>query len=169
MLETQREEIIQSLRADIAELEEKIKIKIKKEATEAAQVQARLFLEGIFAPYVDGVCQEWGVSPEEALRILIDDESTLGKIAMYNPGALAELVSQPEIRDMVALAKPLGNVSDEWIKEKMTVLLEVMWKIRPSMANAITTTPGGIEWFYDSLVGLRNIMFGEPQLNIEAL
>ena len=163
LLERLRKQI-QELEVDIEELEEKIKTKEKKKATLAATVQARIFLERIFAPYIDGVCQEWGVRPEEALRILIDDESTLGKIAKDNPEALAELVSQPEVRVMIAVARPLGNVSDDWINDKTNVLLEVMGKIRPSMANAIKTTPGGTEWFYDSLVGLRNTLFGMPQL-----
>ena len=166
MVESLRRQI-QELEVDIAELEEKIRAKVAEKATIAAQVQARIFLERIFAPYIDGVCQEWGVSPEEGLRILIDDESPLGKIAKDNPEALAELVSQPEVRIITAVARPLGNVSDEWIKDKMTVLLEVMGKIRPELANALITTPGGQKWFYESLTGLRDILFGKPQINIE--
>ncbi|GAH48649.1 unnamed protein product [marine sediment metagenome] len=163
MLESLRKQI-QELEADIAGLEEKIRVKKAEKSTIAAQVQARIFLERIFAPYMDGVCQEWGVSPEEGLCILIKEDATLGKIAADNPEALAELASQPEIRAITAVARPLANVSDEWIKEKMTVLLEVMKNIRPSLANAIIETPGGQAWFYQSLVGLRNSLFGKPQL-----
>ena len=161
MLESLRKQV-RELEADIAELEEKIRAKKSEKATVAAQVQAQIFLERIFAPYMDGVCQVWGVSPEEALQILIKEDATLGKIAKDNPDALAELVSQPEVRVIAAVARPLGNVSDEWIKDKMSVLLEVMTKIRPPLANALITTPGGQKWFYDSLVGLRDILFGKP-------
>ncbi|GAJ09992.1 unnamed protein product, partial [marine sediment metagenome] len=59
------------------------------------------------------------------------------------------------------------SISDEGIKDRMVVLLEVMEKIRPPMANIIITTPGGQKWLYQSLVGLRNILFGAPNLNIE--
>ena len=76
-------------------------------------------------------------------------------------------MSQPEVRVITAVASPLGNMTDEWIRDKMTVLLEVMEKIKPSLANIIITTPGGQEWFYESLKGLRNILFGKPQINIE--
>ena len=161
MVESLRRQI-RELEADIEELEEKIRLKKSEKATVAAQVQARIFLERIFAPYMDGVCQEWGISPEEALQILIKEEATLGKIAKDNPEALAELASKPEIRVITAVARPLGNVSDEWIKDKMSVLLEVMVKIRPELANELITTPGGQKWFYDSLVGLRDILFGKP-------
>lgn len=159
---------IRELEADIEVLEEKIQAKKTKKATVAAQVQARIFLERIFAPYMDGVCQELGVSPEEALRILIDDESTLGKIAHDNPEDLAELVNQPGVKVITAIAVHggLGNVSEDWIEEKMTLLLEVMRNIRPSLANVIITTPGGQKWFHDSLVGLRDTLFGMPQLKI---
>lgn len=166
MLESLRKQI-QELETDIAGLEEKIRAKKAEKSTVAAKVQARIFLERIFAPYMDGLCQEWGVSPEEGLRILIKEEATLSMIAADNPEALAELLSQPEIKVITAVAKPLANVSDEWIKDKMTVLLEVMKKIRPELANVIITTPGGQKWFYNSLVGLRNSLFGIPQLKHE--
>ena len=165
MLEILREQI-KELETDIAELEKNISVKKAEKSTVAAQLQARIFLERIFAPYMDGICQEWGVSPEEALQILIKEEATLGRIAADNPEALAELASKPEVRVITAVAKPLENVSDEWIEEKMSVLLEVMRKIRPSMANTIIETPGGMEWFYESLTGIRKILFGKPQLKI---
>lgn len=176
MLESLRKQI-KELETDIEKLEERLRVKKTEEAKEAttvaAKVQARIFLERIFAPFMDGYCQEWGVSPEEALQILIKEDTTFGKIAKDNPKDLAKWVNQPEIRVVIAATRPLGNVSDEWIKDKMTVLLEVMGKIRPPLANAIITTPGGQAWFYDSLIGLRDILYGVPklshvpQLNIE--
>ena len=131
-------------------------------------MQARIFLERIFAPYMDGVCSAWGVSPEEGLRILIKDEATFGKIAADNPESLAELMNQPEVKVIVAIASPLRDVSDDWIKEKIDILFEVMVDIRPKLARGIADTPGGTEWFYDSLTGLRNILFGKTQLNLES-
>jgi len=176
LLESLRKQI-KELETDIEKLVEKIRVKkteeAKEDATIAAQVQARIFLERIFAPYMDGICQEWGVSPEEALHILIKEKATFGKIAKNNPKDLEKWVSRPEIRVVIAATRSLENVSDEWIKDKMTVLLEVMVKIRPPLANAIITTPGGQAWFYDSLIGLRDILYGVPklshvpQLNIE--
>jgi len=151
---------IEELEADIAELEEKIRTKKAEKATAAAQVQARIFLESIFAPYMDGLCDVWGLSPEEGLRVLIKENVSLDRIAKDNREDLTEFISQPEVRVITAVASPLGNVPDEWIKDKMTVLLDVMGKIRPELANVIITTPGGQKWFYDSLIGLRNILFG---------
>ncbi len=169
---------IEILEADIAKLEENIRIKNAEKSTASAQIQARIFLENIFAPYMDGLCDIWGLSPEEGLRVLIKENASLDKIAKDNPKALAEFLSQPEIKVIAAVARPLGSMSDEWIEQKMSVLLEVMVKIRPSMANAIIETPEGMAWFYESLIGLRNMLFGvlklshvdlmgKPQINIE--
>ena len=160
-METLRKQI-QELETDIAGLEEKIRTKKAEKATAAAQIQARIFLERIFAPYMDGLCDVWGLSPEEGLSVLIKENVSLDRIANDNREALAEFLSQPEVRVITAVASPLGNVPDEGIKNKMTVLLEVMRKIRPELANVIINTQGGQKWFYDSLIGLRNILFGRP-------
>jgi len=165
-METLRKQI-EELESDIAQLEENVRIKKAEKATVAAQVQARIFLESIFAPYMEGLCDIWGMSPEEGLLVLINENASLDKIANDNREALTEFMSQPEVRVITAVASPLGNMTDEWIRDKMTVLLEVMEKIKPSLANIIITTPGGQEWFYESLKGLRNILFGKPQINIE--
>jgi len=150
------------LKSDIEGLEEKAKVTESKKATALARMQARIFLENIFGPYMDGICKAWGVSPEDGLRILIEDEATFGKIAEDNPEALAELVNQPAIKAIVGIASPLRDVSDDWIKEKIDILIEVMRDIRPELARGITVTPGGTEWFYDSLTGLRTVLFGKP-------
>ncbi len=125
-------------------------------------MQARLFLESIFAPYIDGICKVWSVSPEEGLRLLIEEGTTFDMIAKNNPEALAELMNQPEIQVIATIAKPLGDMSDKWIKKKTEVLLEVMKEIRPSLASTITETPGGMDWFSASLTGLKDILFGKP-------
>jgi len=165
-METLRKQI-QKLESDIAKLEENVRIKKAEKATVAAQVQARIFLESIFAPYMEGLCDIWGLSPEEGLRVLINEKASLDRIANDNREALTEFMSQPEVRVITAVASPLGNMPDDWIRDKMTVLLEVMEKIKPSMANIIITTPGGQDWFYESLKGLRDILFGKLQINIE--
>jgi len=165
MMENLRREI-QNLETDIANLEERISAKASEKATALARMQARIFLEMIFEPYMDGLCDTWGVSPEEGLRILIKEEATFDKIAADNPEALAELMNQPEIKIVVAIASPLRDVSDDWINEKMDILFDVMVDIRPELARIIADTPEGKEWFYDSLTGLRNILFGRPQINI---
>jgi len=165
-VETLRKQI-QELESDIEGLEEKIRVKASNKATALARMQARIFLERIFAPYIDGVCSAWGVSPEDGLQTLIKEDATFGKIAADNPEALAELTNQPEIKVLFAIASPLRDVSDDWIKEKTDILFEVMVDIRPELARGIADTPGGTEWFYDSLTGLRNILFGKPQLKKE--
>ena len=154
------------MEVDIGELEEKIKAKAAEKATALARMQARIFLESIFAPYMDGICKVRGVSPEEGLRILIKDEATFGKIAAENPEALAQLMNQPAIKVIVGIASPLRDVSDDWVKEKTDILFEVMMDIRPELARGIADTPGGTEWFYESLIGLRKVLFGKPQLKI---
>lgn len=158
---------IQELESDIAKLEENVRVKKAEKATVAAQVQARIFLERVFAPYMDGLCDVWGLSPEEGLLLLIKENVSLDGIANDNREALDEFISQPEVRVIATIARPLGDVSEEWIKDKIGVLLDVMWKIRPELANVIMTTPGGQKWLNDSLIGLRNILFGKPQINIE--
>ena len=165
-VETLRKQI-QKLESDIAQLEENVRIKKAEKTTVAAQVQTRIFLESIFEPYMEGLCDVWGLSPEEGLRVLINENASLDRIANDNLEAITEFMSQPEVRVITTIASPIGNKPDDWIKDKMTVLLEVMGKIKPSMANIIITTPGGQEWFYESLLGLRNILFGKPQINIE--
>lgn len=171
MLKSLREQIqeleaqISDLEAGNAELEELIRVQKSDETTVAAKAQAQFFLKSVFAPYMDGICQEWGVSPEEALRILIEEKATFGKIAKNNPKDLEKLKNDPTVKVVLEVASPLGNASDEWINEKMHVLLKVMREIRPSLAKAIIETPGGPEWFYQSLVGLRDILYGVPKLD----
>jgi len=155
------------LESDIDALEKKIKANASEKATALARMQSKLFLEKIFEPYMNGVCKVWGVSPAEGLRRLIKKKKTFGMIAKNNPEALAELMNQPEIQVIVAIASPLKDVSDEWIQEKMDILFDVMVDIRPELARIIVETPGGSEWFSNSLTGLRNILLGKPQLNIE--
>ena len=165
-LEILRKEI-HELESDIEGLEERIKTKVSDKATALARGQARIFLERIFAPYMDGICDIWGVNPEEGLHRLITNDITLDRIANDNPEALEEFLSQPEFKVITSITRPLGNVPDDWIKDKMTVLLDVMEDIRPELANTLITTPGGKTWFYNSLTGLRNLLFGNPQLKYE--
>ncbi|GAG55812.1 unnamed protein product [marine sediment metagenome] len=152
------------MESDIETLEEKIKADASEKATALARMQSKLFLERIFDPYMHGVCKVWGVRPEVGLRLLIEEKTTFGTIAKNNPEALAELISQPEIQVIVAIASPLRDVSDEWIQEKMDILFDVMVDIRPELARVIVETPGGSEWFSNSLKGLRNVLFGKPTL-----
>ena len=100
-----------------------------------------------------------GETPEDGLRNLIEDNTTFGTIAQENPQALAHFLSQPEVKVILAIASPLRDVSEEWIKDKMDILFEVMVEVRPGLASIIANTPGGKEWFYDSLTGLREILF----------
>lgn len=156
---------IKGLEADIKKLEEKIKTKKTKKNTTSARIQARIFLENIFAPYMTGICKAWGVSPEEGLRILIKENASLDRIAQDNPEALKELLNQPEIKAIASIASPLKDVTDEWLNEKMDVLFEVMVELRPDLAAVIAETPEGKEWYYVSMKGLRDLLFGVPKLN----
>ena len=155
---------IKVLEADIERLDAEIKEKASKKATALARMQSKLFLERVFSPYINGVCTVLEVSPEEGIRKLILDNNTVAKLAKNNPAALSELLSLPEMKILIAIASPLKNVSKDWIEEKMDVLFEVMSEIRPELAKIIIDTPNGVEWFYDSLTGLRDILFS-LQLN----
>ncbi len=157
---------IKVLEADIERLDLEIKEKASKKATALARMQSRIFLEQIFSPYINGVCTVLEVSPEEGIRKLILDDKTVGKLAKENPEVVSEFISLPEMKVLIAIARPLKNVSEDWIEEKMDVLFEVMSEIRPELAKIIIDTPGGTLWFYNSLTGLRDILFGKPQLNI---
>jgi len=152
-------ENIKSLEADIEKLELKIAADASAKATALARMQARIFLEKMFSPYIDGVCSVLGETPHDGLRRLIKEGTTFGSIAQDNPQALAQFLSQPEVKVILAIASPLRSVSEEWIKDKMDILFEVMLDIRPELASIINDTPGGKEWFYDSLTGLREILF----------
>ncbi len=148
------------LEADIERLEIEIKEKASKKATALARMQSKLFLEQIFSPYINGVCKVLQVSPVEGLQKLILDDKTVGKLAKENPEVVSELTSLPEMKVLIAIASPLKNVSEEWIEEKMDVLFEVKSEIRPELAKIILDTPGGTLWFYNSLTGLRDVLFG---------
>ena len=148
------------LEADIERLEIEIKEKASKKATALARMQSKLFLEQIFSPYINGVCKVLEVSPVEGLQKLIVDDKTVGKLAKENPDVVSELISLPEMKVLIAIASPLKNVSEDWIEEKMDVLFEVMSEIRPELAKIIVDTPGGTLWFYNSLTGLRDVLFG---------
>lgn len=153
------------LEAEIRELEEKVRAKAAEKASVAARMQAHVFLERIFMPYIEGLCEGLGLSPEDGVRHLVKEGKTLDALAYENREALGEVLSQTEIRVMTAAAaNPLAKVSDEWIRETTGTLLKVMEKIRPSLANVISETPGGRDWFADSLTGLRGILFGKPKI-----
>ncbi len=152
------------LEADIERLDVEIKEKASKRATALARMQSKLFLEQIFSPYINGVCKVLEVSPVEGIRKLILDDKTVGILAKDNPEVVSEFLSLPEMKVLIAIVSPLKNVSEEWIEEKMDVLFEVMSEIRPELAKIILDTPGGILWFYNSLTGLRDVLFGS-QLN----
>ena len=151
---------IKALEADIKRLDVEIKEKASKRATALARMQSRLFLEQIFSPYINGVCKVLEVSPVEGIRKLILDDKTVGILAKDNPEVVSEFLSLPEMKVLIAIVSPLKNVSEEWIEEKMDVLFEVMSEIRPELAKIILDTPGGILWFYNSLTGLRDVLFG---------
>ena len=150
---------IKILEADIEKLELKIAADASAKATALARMQSKIFLEKMFSPYIDGVCSVVGETPEDGLRRLINEGTTFGSIAQDNPQVLEQFLSQPEVKIILAIASPLRNVSEEWIKDKMDVLFEVMNELRPELASIINDTPGGKEWFYDSLTGLREILF----------
>ncbi len=114
---------------------------------------------------MDGICKGWGVSPEEGLSILIKEEATFGKIAAENPEALKELMNQPAIKAIVGIASPLKDVTNDWVNEKMGILFEVMAELRPELAKIIVETQGGKDWFSDSMKGLKDILFGTPELD----
>ena len=158
LLEQTRKEI-KILESDIEKLELQIASKASEKATALARMQARLFLEKMFSPYIDGVCSVMGESPEDGLRNLIENNTTFGTIAQENPQAVEHFLSQPEVKVILTIASPLRDVSEEWIKDKMDILFEVMVEVRPGLASIIVKTPGGKEWFYDSLTGLREILF----------
>ena len=159
--ENHRDELrinIQALESDIAKLEEKIANKELEKSTALAKMQTRLFLERIFAPYIDGICLSWGVTPEEGLRILIEENETIDKIAKNNPEELKELLNQPEMQVIITMAAPIGTMSDDWITDKIDLLLEVMRELRPELATVIET-PEGRGWFTQSLIGLKKTLF----------
>ena len=149
---------IQALESDISKLEEKIATRELEKATALAKMQTRLFLERIFAPYIDGICSAWGVTPEEGLRILIEENETIDKIAKNNPKELKELLTQPEMKIIITMAAPLGSVSDDWVKDRIDMLLDIMKELRPELATVIET-PEGMEWFTHSLTGLKKTLF----------
>ena len=124
-----------------------------------ARIQARIILQGVFVPLIEGFCSSWGVSPEEGLQILIEEKADFGKIARDNPQDLEKMLNDPVIKATIKAVGSLKDVTDEWIKEKMDVLLEVMMDIKPELARGIIDTPGGLEWFFKSLTGLRDVLF----------
>ena len=100
-----------------------------------------------------------GETPEDGLLRLINEGTTFATLAQENPKALAQFLSQPEVKVILAIASPLRDVTDDWIKDKMDILFEVMLDIRPELASIIVETSGGEQWFYDSLTGLREVLF----------
>ena len=168
------EEVLESLRsqvdrleAEVHELEELVRAKTEKAATDAARLNARLFLQILFIPYVEGLCEGFGTTPEDGMKKLVEDEATLGDLFGTNRESMVELLSKPECRVAIAIASPVAKKDEEWLQEKSDLLLDVMGEVRPRLSEAIREIPGGPEWFAESLVGLRNILFGKPQINIE--
>ena len=164
VLESLRSQV-ERLEAEVRELEELVRTKAEKAATDAARLQARLFLQMLFIPYVEGLCEGFGTTPEEGMKTLVEDEATLGDLFKTNRESMADLLSKPECRVAIAIASPVAGKDEEWLQEKSELLLDVMGEVRPRLSETIRETPGGTEWFYDSLIGLRNILFGKPREN----
>lgn len=160
VLESLRSQVA-SLEAEIRELEEKVRAKATEKAAATARLQARIFLDRIFKPYIDGLCEGLGLDPGSGVQRLIESETTIDKLAVDNREALEAFLAQTECRVVIAIAGPVARKPDEWIRERADGLLEEMEVSYPDMAKAIIDSPGGREWFAESLIGLREILFGK--------
>ena len=101
-----------------------------------------------------------GLTPAEAVRMLIEKNITLDRLAESHREALDVFLSQPEVKVAVAIAGRAANKPDEWFKEKLPTILEVMEESAPELAEAIKKTKGGRSWLLKSLTGLRDLLFG---------
>ena len=59
---------------------------------------------------------------------------------------------------IITMVAPLGSVSDDWVKDKIDMLLDIMKELRPELATVIET-PEGMEWFSQSLTGIKKTLF----------
>ena len=147
------EEEVSRLREFIAERERQIR-------EQAFKLQARLLMERLFLPYFEGLAEGLGLTPAEAVRMLIEKNITLDRLAESHREALDVFLSQPEVKVAVAIAGRAANKPDEWFKEKLPTLLEVMEESAPELTEAIKKTKGGRSWLLKSLTGLRDLLFG---------
>ena len=134
----------------------------KERLRDLAKIQARFFLEKFFVPFFDGLCESQGYTVDKVVTILIDEGTTLDNIFEENLDKTSNLMTTPEFRVVFSAIRPIIDNTDDWIKQHSLVLLEVMEEVRPSVAEIISTKEGGREWFANSLIGLKHMLFSQP-------
>jgi len=159
MAERLREEV-RRLEEEVKRLREFIAEREREARRKAFKLQAKLLMEQLFLPYFEGLSETLGLTPAEAVKTLIEKDITLDTLASRHSGAFQEFLSQPEVKVAVAMAGRVANKPDEWFKEKLPTLLEVMEESAPELAEAIKKTKGGRSWLLKSLTGLRDLLFG---------
>jgi len=151
---------IKKLQSEVQALRERRRELIEKAKKTQAKIQARLFLQKIFIPYLEGVSEGLGLPLEEGAERLIREGRTIADLAMKYRGETSRLLSMPETRMLLMMARPIREKDEDWVREKSQVVLDVMGEVRPSLAKTIKETQGGVEWFQRSLIELKKVLFG---------
>lgn len=131
-------------------------------AEDIAKIQARFFLEKLFIPFFDGLCESQNYTLDEVVTILIDEGTTLDNIFEDNLDRTSNLMTTAEFRVVLTALRPIIGKPDEWVDDNSLVLLEVMEEVRPSVAEIISTKEGGRKWFSDSIIGLTHVLSSVP-------
>ena len=153
---------IKQLEKEIEMLEKKFKDQELEKERKMAQIQASIFIEKMFIPFFEGLCEAKGTTLEDGIADLIQNDETLDEIITKNAVRTNILMKEPEFQIVLMASRPIADKSDEWIKEQSMILIEVMNEIRPTLAQIIWQNDKGRDWFENSLIGLRNVFFRVP-------
>ena len=153
---------VDRLQKEVEALKKTVHNRAIEKAEYAARIQAAFFLRKFFIPYFEGVCEVKGTTIEEGFLILIKEGRTLDQVFEENIARTKDLMVTPEFRVVLSTLRPIANQSNEWIDEKSHTLLDVLQEIRPPLEAIIRQTEGGEQWFSESLIGIRRMLFQNP-------
>ena len=156
------QEQVDKLQKEVDALKKKVQNRTMEKAEYVARIQAGFFLRKFFIPYFEGVCDVKRTTLEEGFLVLIKEGKTLDQVFEENMARTKDLMVTPEFRVVLSTLRPIANQSNEWIDEKSHTLLDVLQDIRPPLEAVIRQTEGGEQWFSDSLVGIRRMLFQSP-------
>lgn len=157
-LETLKEQV-DRLEKEVKTLQKQVDKKVSDRVEAAAKDQARFFLVKFFIPFFEGICEFKGIRMEEAISALIYENRTLDEIFDENLEMTSSLMASPEFRVILTTVRPMADKSNKWIKDNSKILIDVLEEIHPEICTVITDTDGGEKWLFDSLFGIRDLLF----------
>ena len=155
-------EQVAKLEKEVEKLQKIVDKQVRDRMEDASKIQASFFLKKFFVPFFDGLCEVQGYTLDQVVTKLIEEDKTLDTLFEENLDKTSNLMASSEFRVVFSAIRPILDKPDDWIDEYSMVLLEVMHDVRPNVAEIISTSDTGKEWFAKSLIGLKHMLVSQP-------